>query len=143
MQGGNARELWLEISPRSFNVRVRDGLALTQLMVFLPWDRALVAYPPPPLATTVSSSASVARGVHPSAREVGAAAVSMDIYEEMLCFDAAGVALPLSLHKGAVVLSVCVPNGRGALAGYEALSTEDIIDLGEVPTSLPHPDPQP
>jgi hypothetical protein len=35
----HARELWLEISPRSFNVRVREGVALTQLMVFMPWDK--------------------------------------------------------------------------------------------------------
>lgn len=32
--GGSRRDLWLEISPRSFNVRVREGLALTQLMIF-------------------------------------------------------------------------------------------------------------
>ncbi|KAJ1493681.1 2'-deoxycytidine 5'-triphosphate deaminase-domain-containing protein, partial [Baffinella frigidus] len=36
---GVARELWLEISPQSFNVRLKDSIAVTQLMVFLPWDQ--------------------------------------------------------------------------------------------------------
>lgn len=42
----NPRELWLEISPRSFNVRVREGVALTQLMVFMPWDKVHRLLPP-------------------------------------------------------------------------------------------------
>ena len=33
---GAKGELWLEVSPRSFNVRVREGTSLTQLMVFAP-----------------------------------------------------------------------------------------------------------
>ncbi len=37
--GDGGRELWLEISPRSFNIRVREGVTLTQLMVFMPWDK--------------------------------------------------------------------------------------------------------
>lgn len=32
--GGRPGNLWLEVAPQSFNVRVREGLALTQLMVF-------------------------------------------------------------------------------------------------------------
>ena len=32
---GQERELWLEISPRSFNVRVHQGTAMTQLMLFM------------------------------------------------------------------------------------------------------------
>ncbi len=32
--GGKDRDIWLEITPRSFNVRVKEGLALTQLMIF-------------------------------------------------------------------------------------------------------------
>ena len=32
---GKERELWLEISPRSFNVRVHQGTAMTQLMLFM------------------------------------------------------------------------------------------------------------
>lgn len=119
-----ARELWIEISPRSFNVRVKQGLALTQLMVFMPWDKALKRYPPP------ADLPSAGRGV-------GAAGVSMDVYEESLCFDQSGEPIPLSLHKGAVVLSVCVPQGGRALSGYEALQTEDVIDLRKV--GLPSP----
>ena len=34
IEGGQRRELWLEISPQSFNVRVKAGIALTQLMIF-------------------------------------------------------------------------------------------------------------
>jgi len=40
---GVPRELWLEISPQSFNVRLTDAIAVTQLMVFLPWARAPAA----------------------------------------------------------------------------------------------------
>jgi hypothetical protein len=36
--GGSKRSLWLEITPRSFNVRIKEGLALTQLMVFRSCD---------------------------------------------------------------------------------------------------------
>ena len=35
---GKQRELWLEISPRSFNVRVHQGTAMTQLMLFMSPD---------------------------------------------------------------------------------------------------------
>jgi hypothetical protein len=35
---GKERELWLEISPRSFNVRVHQGTAMTQLMLFMSPD---------------------------------------------------------------------------------------------------------
>jgi len=122
-QGGVARELWIEISPRSFNVRVKEGLALTQLMVFMPWDKALEQYPAP-------------ADLPSSGRGVGAAGVSMDVYEEKLCFDQSGNPIPLSLHKGAVVLSVCVPSGGRALSGYEALQTEDVIDLSKVGFAL-------
>lgn len=31
---GQKSDLWLEITPQSFNVRIRKGLALTQLMLF-------------------------------------------------------------------------------------------------------------
>lgn len=36
IESGSARELWLEVTPNSFNVRLHDGLALTQLMIFCP-----------------------------------------------------------------------------------------------------------
>eukprot|EP00041_Stephanoeca_diplocostata_P018795 m.397165 g.397165 ORF g.397165 m.397165 type:complete len:424 (+) comp21125_c0_seq3:240-1511(+) len=32
--GRQSRDLWFEVSPQSFNVRLQEGLALTQLMVF-------------------------------------------------------------------------------------------------------------
>mmetsp|Transcript_30877 Transcript_30877/g.92673 ORF Transcript_30877/g.92673 Transcript_30877/m.92673 type:complete len:453 (-) Transcript_30877:195-1553(-) len=32
--GGRAADLWFEITPQSFNVRIKEGLPLTQLMVF-------------------------------------------------------------------------------------------------------------
>ena len=36
------------------------------------------------------------------------------------------------------MLSVCVPNEPGGLAGYEALSTEEVIDLSQLATHPPH-----
>lgn len=34
MPGGRPADLWFEITPQSFNVRIKEGIPLTQLMVF-------------------------------------------------------------------------------------------------------------
>ena len=48
--------------------------------------------------------------------------------ESRICYDTDGKVLPLHLHKGALVLSVCIPASSSILAGYEAVATEEVID---------------
>ena len=125
---GVPRELWLEISPQSFNVRLTDAIAVTQLMVFLPWDRVPPALPLP--ADAPADAAEPAEGGAAQARGVPRVA-AFDVLEEQLCFDGDGRPLPLQLHKGAVVLSVCVP-GAEQTAGFEAVATEEVVDLSRL-----------
>jgi deoxycytidine triphosphate deaminase len=139
IDGGERRELWLEISPQSFNVRVKAGIALTQLMVF--------ADPGSVSGTSDSSPAGAPRPL---------------VYNDV------GDTLPLRLYKEMLILSLRVPSGehgnpiqsgqwpaeaqatsasmadqqcvprlssRGAaslLAGYEAVTTNEVIDLSRV-----------
>lgn len=138
IDGGEQRELWLEISPQSFNVRVKAGIALTQLMVFA--DSGSIsdesAHFPPQCAP------------------------------RPLVFNDAGEPLPLRLYKDMLILSLRVPagetgtseqdrqqgseatprlnvadeNGRlyaplgssNLLAGYEAVTTNEVIDLSRI-----------
>lgn len=138
IDGGEQRELWLEISPQSFNVRVKAGIALTQLMVF---------------ADLGSVSDESADSSTPSA-------------PRPLVYNDIGEALPLRLYKDMLILSLRVPDGekdtwgqdgrrqasqatrlnaddesgrlydsRGSsklLAGYEAVTTNEVIDLSRV-----------
>jgi deoxycytidine triphosphate deaminase len=137
IDGGEQRELWLEISPQSFNVRVKAGIALTQLMVFA--DSGSVSdesvNSPPPCAP------------------------------RPLVFNDTGEPLPLRLYKDMLILSLRVPAGEtgtsgqdrqqgqasprlnaadessrlyaplgssNLLAGYEAVTTNEVIDLSRV-----------
>mmetsp|Transcript_13023 Transcript_13023/g.33244 ORF Transcript_13023/g.33244 Transcript_13023/m.33244 type:complete len:448 (-) Transcript_13023:710-2053(-) len=116
-----AGELWMEVSPRSFNVRVACGQALSQLMVFEHRPRGLPDRPVSPLA--------------------GRPALS---------FDHSGNELPLHVHRGALVLSLnlnpdiegvasqlssrqsSAESGAGHQVGFEALPTSAVVDLARV-----------
>ena len=136
IDGGEQRELWLEISPQSFNVRVKAGIALTQLMVFA--DLGSVS--------SESNDSPLPRTPRP------------------LVFNEVGEPLPLRLYKDMLILSLRVPSGaddasardegsqalpaldtdserrlrcdsRGSsnlLAGYEAVTTNEVIDMSRV-----------
>ena len=118
IEGGQRRELWLEISPQSFNVRVKAGIALTQLMIFA---ESAAATPAPLFAP----------GTGP------------------LVYDNVGTNLPLNLYKDMLILSLRVPSesseepeaqadgarlrgSEGLLAGYEAVTTNEVIDMSRV-----------
>ena len=182
---GKERELWLEISPRSFNVRVSPGSAMTQLMLFMSPDRMVECGLPVLDSTQIHSHRGAVAGSHdapqaPATRttregvlggaiesmatidhsfeverggedERGAAeqdaaapttplrcgsggeddAVGESMEEELeakICYDDDGKVLPLHLHKGALVLSVCIPSDQAVIAGYEAIATEEVAD---------------
>ena len=110
-----AGEIWMEVTPRSFNVRVYKFQALAQLMIYE--TREMTAQD-----------------------EVHFPKLSTDL---SLSFDALGNRLPLKVHRGVLVLSLSVaPNydiaennsmstndqTRG-FVGYEALSTSAVLDL--------------
>lgn len=137
VDGGEERELWLEISPQSFNVRVKAGIALTQLMVFAESSSVSdESVNPPPLCAP-----------------------------RPLVFNDIGEPLPLRLYKEMLILSLRVPAGESGasgqdrhrrsqapprlnaadqsgrrvslgssdlLAGYEAVTTNEVIDLSRV-----------
>ena len=140
IDGGERRELWLEISPQSFNVRAKAGIALTQLMVF-----ADAAAAPGGSASTTDDAAAASSGAPVAPRP--------------LVFDDVGDPLPLRLYKDMLILSLRVPGGGedgagsesaaglgssaagresprshsvGLLAGYEAVTTNEVIDLSQV-----------
>jgi len=177
---GKERELWLEISPRSFNVRVHQGTAMTQLMLFMASEdvhdsglplldasqlaahhttlsadtpqhapaspggdgaRGGLAPPTPQQQRRGSSSmASVNQSFDAGSsfdeerdeQEASAGENWQRELESRVCYDTDGKVLPLHLHKGALVLSVCIPGDNAQLAGYEAIATEEVIDLTRV-----------
>ena len=88
------------MSPRSFNVRLVAGLALSQLMLF----------------TT--------RATSPALRLMQEPGIDTCVYSRQ------GEALnPPNLHRGDVVLSLHVGAGADECIGYEAVATGEIVDL--------------
>jgi dCTP deaminase len=105
------RELWVEVSPRSFNIRLRCGSPLTQMMVLRDLRFA---------ATEEAAAAAAAAAVAAPAKKVPVSVV----------FDAHGAPLTPSWYKSCLVLSLRVPTTPGVLVGFEAVATHDVIDLG-------------
>ena len=119
--GGRGNELWVEISPRSFNIRLQAGSPLTQLMVLRDMRYAAAA--------EASSSGGAAGG----AELVPAAAAAMPVCPPAnVVFDASGVPIAPSWYKNCLVLSLRVPTTPGVLVGFEAVATHDVIDLALV-----------
>jgi len=97
---GESGELWMEISPRSFNIRAREGQALSQMMVF----------------TAAGAALGCNEQKHPSASDA-------------LVYSAHGDKLPPRLHGSAIVLSIGLCPEPGVPLGWEALPTNEVIDL--------------
>ena len=109
--GGSRRSLWLEVTPQSFNVRIKEGLALTQLMVFRGSDstdtddrndnNTVVSLtsesppPPPSLDAAIESGSKTASGT---------------IEGQPLIFNSAGKPLVHQWENGALVLCLSVPD---------------------------------
>jgi deoxycytidine triphosphate deaminase len=165
-------ELWMEISPRSFNVRVHSGLALSQLMLF---QSIPATWPDAPSSPTGSSSSS-SQGVKyqngttaigtPQRRQLplqlqtpprGRRVKSDDDQSDepkipTLAFSRDGKPIKPHLHRGSMVFSLSVPCTcrccmakeatsdttadsplfRRDLVGYEALPTNEVIDMSKV-----------
>lgn len=105
--------LWMEVTPRSFNVRVYENQALTQLMVHEPRK-----------ITDLNSTETLPKLLQ----------------NTTLLYDMKGSPLPMKIHKGALVLSLDVSPVKNGLekysaghnthfVGYEALSTNALLDL--------------
>eukprot|EP01062_Namystynia_karyoxenos_P024958 TRINITY_DN19776_c0_g1_i1.p1 TRINITY_DN19776_c0_g1~~TRINITY_DN19776_c0_g1_i1.p1 ORF type:complete len:405 (+),score=123.05 TRINITY_DN19776_c0_g1_i1:73-1287(+) len=129
MEEKRTRALWLEVQPRSFNVRVREGLALTQMMVFAPASH----YPPVPGGNSPQRSPT---GQHPPARG------PVNLSAESIVYRRSGSPIsPPPTHRGALVLSLAVPTaaegGTQELAGYEAVPTNEVLDLCSIGTQDP------
>lgn len=113
IESGKSGELWMEISPRSFNILVKPGLCLSQLMVFEESPNAPLSSPHPLLDPSFANT---------------------------LLYDQSGNSLPLKMHNGSLVLSLSVPTssmGKSRIVGFEALPTSEPIDL----TRIRHLDP--
>lgn len=148
--GGSSRSLWLEITPRSFNVRIKEGLALTQLMVFRTCEaeeeEEELAGAPGNKQRGIASNSDTqtqADGVVSSAGEVddvgsGGNATRLGQASQALIFDEHGNPLPHSWENGALVLCLSVPDvssqsdNHGTIIGYEAIGTNEVIDLSRI-----------
>ena len=117
--GDRGNELWVEISPRSFNIRLQAGSPLTQLMVLRD-----VRY-------TSAAEASSSGGGDGGSALVPAAAMPVCPPVNVV-FDASGVPIAPSWYKNCLVLSLRVPTTPGVLVGFEAVATHDVIDLAMV-----------
>lgn len=111
---GTESDLWLEITPQSFNVRLKRGIALTQLMV---------------LRSSADEDSESTEG--------GAASSVIHTHASKLLFDASKKPLTPHVHRGAVVLSLNVPSNVNELAGFEARTTSEVVDLSSVGTHDP------
>ena len=101
--GGRARELWLEMTPQSFNIRIREGLAVTQLMIFTDGEDS-----GPPTSDIFAQDA------------------------EPLVYGRSGSPLVPQLYKDSLILSLRVPSEDAEdelLVGFEAIATNEVIDL--------------
>jgi len=120
LPSGQVSNLWLEITPQSFNVRIREGLALTQLMLF-----------------QERSESTTRRPIRPKKEEDTKNVAGHDDEDEeedplrRVLYDAKGEPLPVQLHRGAVVLSLRVPEDVKEIAGYEAKPTSEVLNLSE------------
>ena len=56
---------------------------------------------------------------------------SLEITKRIL-YDKDGEVLPVSLHRGAVVLSLSIPSNSKELAGYEAKHTNEVVNLSNI-----------
>jgi dCTP deaminase len=119
-------ELWMEVSPRSFNVRVASGQALSQMMVFD--DSSECFSPLSPSVSQRSPSPSPSPSLSPSPSPSRLVAPLEEPLED-LAFDAAGNALPLQMHRGALVLTLNLHPCPSGLVGFEALATNAVVDL--------------
>ena len=97
---GGEGELWMEVSPRSFNVRMVAGLALSQLMLF------------------------TRRASSPALRLMEKPGVDTCVYSRE-----GEPVIPPNLHRGDVVLSLHVGASPDECIGYEAIATGETIDL--------------
>jgi dCTP deaminase len=123
-------ELWMEVSPRSFNVRVSSGQALSQMMVFDDSRESCVAAParsPSPSPSPLGSGSSSGSG--PPSPSPSRLLTPLEEPLEELAFDAAGNALPLQMHRGALVLTLNLHPCASGLVGFEALATNAVVDL--------------
>ena len=139
---GVARQLWIEVTPQSFNVRVREGVALTQLMVLRSFDGDA----PADEGGTGDTGDTVDKGdgggglvlAATTASTGYAPSILKDVTKgraDNLVYDHAGNPLPLHLHREALVLSLSVPSasevGVDGVIGYEARPTNEVIDLSK------------
>ena len=110
IEGGQRRELWLEISPQSFNVRVKAGIALTQLMIFA---ESAAATPAPLFAP----------GTGPLVYDDVGTNLPLNLYKDMLI---------LSLRVPSESSEEPEAQADGARLRGSAVTTNEVIDMSRV-----------
>ena len=141
--GGSSRSLWLEITPRSFNVRIKEGLALTQLMVFRTCEEEEELAGAPDKQRGIASNSEAQGDSVGNDGGVGNAgssgnAIKVGQASQALIFDEHGNPLPHNWENGALVLCLSVPDvssqseNHGTIIGYEAIGTNEVIDLSQI-----------
>eukprot|EP00939_MAST-03C_sp_MAST-3C-sp1_P003886 g3886.t1 len=149
---GKTSTLWLEITPQSFNVRIRKGLALTQLMIFSkgtfgkggrtlsvvdenvkPFDAADREEPADRKVMEAAATFASPELPAPRSRRLRERSISSSSASATsLLYDESGKALPVeTLRGGAVVLHLRVPTDPKDIVGYEAKHTSEVVDLSK------------
>lgn len=151
---GSRGELWMEISPRSFNVSVKAHQALSQMMVFRSYDggpgvrgggeeETLESSPRKRIALSNTEEENEVRSKIIANDKLAIGNIYRRDGEEIV---------PPHLHGTAVVLSLglnpsCREDGCGgaqrgeevdSAVGWEALPVNDVIDMSSIGTHDPH-----
>lgn len=104
---GEEGDLWIEISPRSFNVRLREFQTLSQMMIFSHQD-----------------------GEEDAEEDKVPLAKRLD-----LLYTNQGISIQPQVHfNGAIILHLGLTSDDHAPIGWEALATNEVVDLSQVRT---------
>lgn len=129
LESGYDGELWLEITPRSFNVRLRAGMCLSQLMLF-------EHSPTPSLPKELVASQLVAEEEEEEEQKaVCSPSPSPSLpppLPPVAFYSKEGELLPIEKHYQHLVLHLDV-----SIGGYEALSTHQVVHTDSVGTLDP------
>eukprot|EP00948_MAST-09A_sp_MAST-9A-sp1_P003217 g3217.t1 len=140
VKGGRLVELWVEVTPNSFNVRIHHGIALTQLMLFCPAKLGWTLFGLPPTGGNNTTQPGSDNDIINTPTTIGKKENNEFEKESVVLYGASGsVSGATSMFDSQIIMSLSVPYSQGEkkksdtaspLVGYEARNTSEVIDLG-------------
>ena len=115
----NSGELWLEITPQSFNIKVQTGIALTQLRIF-------------ELDNNTNNN-----NTNENKTKIAESSIAeTEINDKEFLMDVDGQAIANKTFDNKLILSLSVDENK--IIGYEALPVNDVIDLTKTDHDYEH-----